>query len=133
MRLIDADVLLQEFADRAKAARRWKENALKNGDEKLAIRATATLDFLTEVKLSIEAAPTAVDLPELKEAYQDGYKDGQNDRSQGEWIEHTDFEGEIYYECSVCKETWYVCDGAEMSGRMNYCPVCGADMRGEKK
>lgn len=50
-------------------------------------------------------------------------------RPQGEWIENTDFEGEIYYECSVCKETWYVYDGAEMSGRMNYCPVCGADMR----
>lgn len=51
------------------------------------------------------------------------------ERPQGEWLENTDFEGEIYYECSVCKETWYVYDGAEMSGRMNYCPVCGADMR----
>lgn len=53
MRLIDADKLLTEFKERAEAAKRWQETAK---DEEIKIRAAATLDFLTEVKLTIEKA-----------------------------------------------------------------------------
>lgn len=47
----------------------------------------------------------------------------------GEWINHFDdlFPAESYQECSVCHH--------ETMGYLledNYCPNCGADMRGEK-
>lgn len=57
-RLIDADYLIKEFANRARAARNWKESALNSGNEESAIRADAVLSFLTEVKLTIDNAPT---------------------------------------------------------------------------
>ena len=58
MRLINADALLADFKARAIKARNWKENAILNGNEEATIRADATIAFLTEVKLTIENAPT---------------------------------------------------------------------------
>lgn len=71
MRLIDADALLADFKVRAINARNWKENAILNGNEEATIRADATIAFLTEVKLTIEKAPTIE--PELirKEMYRE--------------------------------------------------------------
>mgnify|MGYP007122035680 CR=1 FL=1 len=57
-RLIDVDALCEEFKERQKAALRWKEKALLDGDEERSIRADATLAFLSEVKLTIDNAPT---------------------------------------------------------------------------
>ncbi len=39
----------------------------------------------------------------------------------GEWIEHFDESGK-WYECDQCHTDW--------GGAVNYCPNCGADMRG---
>ena len=71
MRLIDADALI---------------NLIKNSCSMggyMGKVVEAIYEYFIKV---VESMPTAVDLPELKEAYQDGYKDGQNDRPQGEWI-----------------------------------------------
>lgn len=78
MRLIDADALLADFKARAIKARNWKENAILNGNEETTIRADATLAFLTEVKLTIDNAPTI------------------EERPKGKWI--------TWYECPVCGE-----------------------------
>lgn len=52
----------------------------------------------------------------------------QPERKSGKWIPHGDDDGEHYGDrCSVCGE-WYVM----IDGRTNYCPNCGADMRGEE-
>lgn len=58
--------------------------------------------------------------------YMEGYKAGKKDfePKQGEWIDTGDME-EYWseeYQCSVCgaKDHWH-----------NFCPNCGADMRGE--
>ena len=65
------------------------------------------------VKSSIESAP-AVDAVPVR---------------HGHWI-HTDYA--IYWtakdECSEC--TYHTCDRDDLS-EYNYCPNCGADMRGE--
>lgn len=56
--LISREALKKEFADRARAARNWKECALNNNNKESTIRADAILSFLTEVKLTIDNAPT---------------------------------------------------------------------------
>ena len=42
-------------------------------------------------------------------------------RPQGEWIELRKYD----YKCSIC--------GQSMMDKWNYCPECGADMRGDKE
>lgn len=67
-RLIDADALCEEFKKRQQAALRWKEKAILDGDEERSIRADATLAFLSEVKLTIDNAPTVEERPHGKRA-----------------------------------------------------------------
>ena len=49
----------------------------------------------------------------------------------GHWIERDDGFGDIYYECSVCKEAFALIEGTPMDNLYYFCPNCGADMRGE--
>ena len=56
--LISREYLYKEFKQRQNAALRWKEKAILDGDEERKIRADATLCFLSEVKLTIDNAPT---------------------------------------------------------------------------
>ena len=58
MKLIDADALKEDFKARLEKAKNWKENALNNSDDELVIRATATIDFICEVIMTINNAPT---------------------------------------------------------------------------
>ena len=52
------------------------------------------------------------------------------ERKKGEWIEQDDGWDGIYYECSVCKEPFTLIDGTPQDNLYNFCPNCGADMRG---
>lgn len=58
MRLIDADALKEDFKERLRNAKNWKENALNNGDDEIAIRAEAIIDFICEVIMTIDNALT---------------------------------------------------------------------------
>lgn len=58
MRLGDLDALCDEFKRRQRAALRWKEEAILDDNEESKIRADAILSFLSEVKLTIDNAPT---------------------------------------------------------------------------
>lgn len=69
--------------------------------------------------------PSAVDLSSVySTAYKSGYEKGKADRPQGEWIEvEEDWRHQIeFWKCSEC-------DFA-VSSRYNFCPNCGADMKG---
>ena len=61
------------------------------------------------------------------EGYKNGYEAGQNERSHGEWIENKDdpFPYHKKWVCSICNQ-W------QTYGRTDFCPKCGADMRGER-
>lgn len=53
------------------------------------------------------------------------------ERPQGEWIERTNrITLDTYYECSNCKEPWTTIEGTPWQNMMNYCPNCGAEMKG---
>ena len=48
--------------------------------------------------------------------------------SEGYWIEHEEWDGDMYYECSVCKEPYCLIDGTPTENLYNYCPNCGAHL-----
>ena len=52
--------------------------------------------------------------------YEQGYERGKNERPHGEWINHE----EGYNICPLCKY--------KTAFSYNFCPNCGADMRGEE-
>ena len=54
-------------------------------------------------------------------------------RPQGEWVEKLDYNRDTYYDCSVCGNSWTTIEGTPCDNGMNFCPNCGADMRGDKK
>lgn len=96
MRQIDADALLKEFKARAVSARNWKERAIMEKNEEAIIRADATLAFLSEVKLTIDNAPTVDTYTEddvqyaIREGHQVGYEmaKAKFERPTGEWKDH---------------------------------------------
>ena len=52
-------------------------------------------------------------------------------RPQGEWTTHEGYDGDEYYECSVCKDAFVLMEGTPKDNNYNFCPNCGADMRGD--
>ena len=98
----------------------------------------ALCDDLREYK--VHPVPISSDESEVK-----GYNDGidlaisviaefpsvEPERKKGKWIEQDDSWDGVYYECSVCKEAYTLIDGTPSDNNYNFCPNCGADMRGE--
>ena len=46
----------------------------------------------------------------------------------GRWIEQEGFDGDTYYDCSECGESFCLIDGTPTDNLYNYCPNCGARM-----
>ena len=55
------------------------------------------------------------------------------EREKGEWIEKEGYDGDTYYDCSVCGNSWTTIEGTPWDNGMDFCPNCGADMRGGKE
>lgn len=66
---------------------------------------------------------------DLVAAFNDGYKQGKADaeRKRGKWLDVTTLDNEFI--CWVCSECRHGADFVYEP--YNYCPNCGADMRGE--
>lgn len=50
----------------------------------------------------------------------------------GHWIEKEDYNGDTYYDCSECGESFCLIEGTPTDNLYNYCPSCGAKMEGNK-
>ena len=48
----------------------------------------------------------------------------------GEWVEREDYNGDNYYDCSICSESFVFIDGTPSMNLYHYCPNCGAKMKG---
>ena len=49
----------------------------------------------------------------------------------GKWQQKEDGNGDPYYDCSVCGESWVMIEGTPEQNGMKYCPHCGARMDGD--
>ena len=67
-----------------------------------------------------------------KRCTQGGYIPSVTQKS-GKWIEKDGWDGDVYYECSVCEESFCLIDGTPTDNMYNYCPNCGAKMESEDK
>ena len=64
----------------------------------------------------------------IRQAFEKGFRIGvkkgaSTDRPQGEWIIEIDANGNTYGRCSICGMRQY-------AGQLNFCPDCGARMKG---
>lgn len=51
------------------------------------------------------------------------------EREKGEWIQDKQYED--VFTCSQCNEPFLLYEGTPKDNYYNFCPNCGADMRGE--
>lgn len=121
MRLIDADALRIDFKNRVKACDKWIEECA--GEEIKQARAIATKDFLFEVIMTIDQAPTikSFTLADIEEQYRKGLEKGLEEaRLHGEW-KHDQF-GDFFksVSCSNC--------GLQSAFEFPFCPSCGTKM-----
>lgn len=49
-------------------------------------------------------------------------------QKSGKWIEKDGFDGDVYYDCSECGESWTTIEGTPWDNEWDYCPSCGAKM-----
>lgn len=98
---------------------------------------------------ALEMAIEALQKPPISQRrmYQAGYRQGREDRPRGEWIESREQnilmakrieKGETWRVCSNCGTGFMI--GAQLEEQKcygerfhNFCPRCGADMRGGER
>ena len=124
MRLIDADAYAEEMKKRQDACKEWTQRTIDTADEENYLRSCGAYVVFVEAKLLLEKQPT-IDAVEVV---------------RGRWLRTDAFPHRIY--CSVCFKT-YVTNEEVIQGRSwdcpiyayeaEYCPHCGAKMRGEVK
>ena len=54
----------------------------------------------------------------------------EQEAKTGKWIEQDGYDGDVYYDCSACGESWVMIDGTPQENGIHYCPHCGAKMEG---
>lgn len=59
------------------------------------------------------------------------FPSAEPEQKKGEWLHKPNEYDDDTYECSRCGEPWTLIEGTPKENNMNYCPNCGADMRGE--
>lgn len=66
--------------------------------------------------------------------YQRGFIDAKRiyERKKGKWVYKPNEYDDGTWECSACGEPWTLIEGNPEDNNMNFCPNCGADMRGEQ-
>lgn len=87
--------------------------------------------FVTDEFCSTEADTFIADNLILKEIDKVPTADVQEVK-RGKWVDREADLGYEVYQCSVCKEEYCLETGSSQENGYNFCPICGADMRGDK-
>ena len=85
-------------------------------------------EAIKEINRWLDGCPWA----DTKEAFELAIN-ALKERPKGEWKTVEGIDGDEYYECSNCGEPWVLTAGTPKDNNMNFCPNCGADMRGDAK
>jgi len=125
MRLIDADAFSEEMKRRQDACEKWMHDAERLNDEDMISRANGAWSVFIETKLTLDKQPTVE--PDMAQVL--AYECGKAERKRGRWIKQMD-ELAWWYECSVCGD-YPLKDAYGYESLSQFCPNCGADMRGE--
>ena len=104
-RLIDADVLKESLKESRDRCTEW----IADCDETMKPRAEQALYTFNECIMRINSMPTV------------------EERKKGKWIKQPYMNGTWGITCSNCMRLGMIGSGKGF----NYCPHCGADMRGE--
>lgn len=67
-------------------------------------------------------------VPYKKETLKMAIKALKQEPKTGHWIEQDGYDGDTYYDCSECGESFCLIDGTPTDNLYNYCPNCGAKM-----
>lgn len=81
------------------------------------------VNCIKDLKNSFSIYADDKDIKELFEALDLAIKALEQIRPKGKWIEVEDAYGMSWFRCDKCGDFEYV--------NSDYCPLCGADMRGE--
>lgn len=78
---------------------------------------------------ALEQKPCNTDTCKVVKAYMNEWdKPITAEPKTGHWIEKDGFDGDVYYDCSECGESWTTIEGTPWDNEWNYCPNCGAKM-----
>lgn len=88
----------------------------KEQDDDLISR-QAVIDACEQSIGILEAVDRIMDLPSVEQ-----------EPKTGNWIEKDGFDGDVYYDCSECGESWTTIEGTPWDNKWDYCPSCGARM-----
>ena len=93
-------------------------------EEAIQVLKSISAHNLNEVVDALYLAIEALQTPPISQRsmYQAGYRQAQEDRPKGEWVNKEGVYGAAY--CSECNYELRV-------NNTNFCPNCGADMRSE--
>ena len=90
--------------------------------------ADAIEELLSRCTECREATDKGID--NINKAWHEKYEKDVAPVRHGHWNAKEDYNMDIYYECSACKETWTTIEGDPWDNGMNYCPHCGTKMDG---
>ena len=114
-------------------SRKWLMECVDEGW----IRFDTEKDTNKFIHLVRDTAPSARP-KSYREGYQAGFKDAQPERKRGKWIIKDNPAGWYRVTCSECEKdvtSTAPCIGFYPNAKVtwDYCPNCGADMRGEQE
>lgn len=150
MRLIDADALMEKANEHYRLAlKRTEEAPFNDRYREQAIEREKFLGFIGNAP-TVEPQKIVTIPPELIEKLAscvvnivgniDWEKaiEAYKERPQGEWLEvkeEVHFDYWTVCECSLCKHSWALGELSieDVKDDYNFCPNCGADMRGGRQ
>lgn len=83
------------------------------------------IEYLKKADVTVYKEPKTKTAEALEMAIQ-----SLQEQKVGRWIEKDGWDGDVYYDCSACGESWITIEGTPWDNDMNYCPHCGAKMEG---
>lgn len=109
------------------------DEAIKHAEEVMIENLEKTKDRNASDPIAINCFECAEEHRQLAEWLKDYKRLLEQEPNTGHWIEKDGFDGDVYYDCSECGESFCLIDGTPTDNLYNYCPNCGAKMVEQRK